>query len=242
MTLNYPQKPNGMYSLKPADFDDIARAVLRENNLASVIESPKEVDILYLIKECLYLDVYSKNLSPDKSVMGLMAFHDSTIPCYDLRFKPTTFDVVAGNIVIDMSLSGQRQLPRRRFTLAHELAHWILHRSYHSPTNQVYALRKQGYLSCKEVTHSIRQRDAKTDSEKEEAQANALAAALLMPKGAFLSCATIELRKKHGQNTTSFIREDDPISYKEALEHIASVFNVSFQATEIRLDHFDLLA
>lgn len=241
MILDYPQKPNGMYSLKPDNFDNIARAVLRENNLAAVVETPKEVDILYLIKDCLYLDVYSKNLSPDKSVMGLMAFHDSIIPCYDLHFKPTTFDVVAGNIVIDMSLSGQRQLPRRRFTLAHELSHWILHRSYHSPTNQVYALRK-GYLSCNEATFGIKERNARTNSEKEEAQANALAAALLMPKSAFLSCVCKELRKKHGQAASAFFKEEDPTSYKESLEIIASVFNVSLQATEIRLDHFELLA
>jgi hypothetical protein len=111
-----------MYKLHKPDFDDIALELLRKH-LSTVIDIPCEIDINYLIRDCLYLDVYSKRLSPDKSVLGLVAFDDTTIPCYDLHFNPTTFDVYAGNIVIDLSLSGQRQLPRRRFTLAHELSH-----------------------------------------------------------------------------------------------------------------------
>ena len=94
MKLNYEQEANGMYKLRKPDFDDIALELLREH-LATAIDSPCEIDINYLIRDCLYLDVYSKHLSPDKSVLGLVAFDDTTIPCYDLHFNPTTFDVFA---------------------------------------------------------------------------------------------------------------------------------------------------
>ncbi|OJU09171.1 MAG: hypothetical protein BGN88_08445 [Clostridiales bacterium 43-6] len=241
MKLSYEQEPNGMYKLHKTDFDDIALMLLREY-LASVVDSPGEVDINYLIKDCLYLDVYCKNLSANKSILGLVAFEDTTIPCYNLHFEPTTFDLVAGNIVLDMSLSGQRQLPRRRFTLAHELSHWILHRSYHSPSNQVFALKKVGYLPCGESEISIKKKALVTESDKEEWQANSLAAAILMPKFAFLHCAYQELRQHFGTGAAVFSETVDHDKYKAAVGNIAAVFNVSFQATEIRLDQFNLIA
>jgi len=240
LKLNYGQESNGMYKLNKPDFDNIALALLREH-LANVIDSPREVDISHLIKDCLYLDVYSKHLSPDKSVLGLVAFEDTTIPCYDLHFNPTTVDIVAGNIVIDLSLSGQRQLPRRRFTLAHELSHWVLHRSYHSPINQVFALKKVNYLPCGDADIAIKKKALLTDSDKEEWQANSLAAAILMPKFSFLQCAHQEIRRQYGALNSSISDMDDPERYRSTVENIAGVFNVSFQATEIRLDQFDLI-
>ena len=240
MNLNYGQESNGMYKLNKSDFDNIALVLLR-GHLATVIDSPHEVDINYLIKDCLYLDVYSKHLSPDKSVLGLVAFEDTTIPCYDLHFNPTTIDIVAGNIVIDLSLSGQRQLTRRRFTLAHELSHWVLHRSYHSPINQVFALKKVGYLPCGDTEIAIKKKALMTDSDKEEWQANSLAAAILMPKFAFLQCAHQEIKRQYGASKSPINDMDDPDRYRSTVENIAGVFNVSFQATEIRLDQFDLI-
>ncbi len=241
MKLDYEQESNGMYKLFKADYDNIALMLLRKH-CASVVDSPREVDINHLVKDCFYLDIYSKNLSPDKSILGLVAFEDTTIPCYDLHFRPTTFNVVAGNIVIDISLSGRHQTPRRRFTIAHELSHWLLHRSFHSPINQVYALRKAEYLLCGETTVAVKKRELLTDFDIEEAQANALAAAILMPKFAFLTCAFGEIKKQYGCKATAFESEIDPAKYIEAIGNIASVFNVSIQATEIRLDQFDLLA
>jgi len=241
LVLEYEQEQNGMYKLDKPDFDDIALMLLREYT-ASVIDSPCEVDINYIIKDCLYLDVYSKHLSANKSILGLIAFEDTAIPCYNLRFEPITFDALAGNIVIDLSLSGQQHIPRRRFTLAHELAHWIIHRSYHSPTNQVFSFRKTGYLSCGESSIEVRNKILSKESDKEESQANSLAAAILMPKIAFLTYAYEQLRIHFGKWATVFTSEEDPQRYREALGSIASAFNVSMQATEIRLDQFDLLA
>jgi len=240
LNLNFDQETNGMYKLHKPDFDDIALELLREH-LATAIDSPCEIDINYLIRDCLYLDVYSKHLSPDKSILGLVAFDDTTIPCYDLHFNQTTFDVYAGNIVIDLSLSGQWQLPRRRFTLAHELSHWVLHRSYHSPTNQVFALKKTGYLPCGDATIAVKKKVLKTDSDKEEWQANSLAAAILMPKFAFLYCAHQEIRRQYGALSSPINDSDDPERYKTTIENIAGVFNVSYQATEIRLDQYNLI-
>ena len=107
MKLEYPQYENGMYKLGKADFDDIAYEILDEY-LPDALNSPKVVDINYLIKDCLYLNVFSKNITVDKSVLGLIAFENATLPCYDLAFNRTQMDLQAGDIVIDLSLSGKQ--------------------------------------------------------------------------------------------------------------------------------------
>ncbi len=81
-----------------------------------------------------------------------------------------------------------------------------------------------------------------TDSDREETQANALAAAILMPKMAFLTCAYDELQRQFGADAIAFTEKDAPARYLDAIGNIASIFNVSLQATQIRLDQFDLLA
>lgn len=241
MKLDYTQDSAGMYKLRKSDFDDIALMILREH-LASMVDIPQEVDIGYLIKDCFFLNVHSKHLSADKSVLGLVAFEDTRIPCYDLSFSPAVLDLCAGDIVVDLSLSGRRQFPRRRFTLAHELSHWILHRSYHSPINQEFALRKESYVSCDSSTIESVSVMMKSDFDREEWQANSLAASLLMPKFPFLQIAHEKLRRYFGDAAEVYNKADNPTNYYEAVGILATVFNVSIKATEIRLDNLNLLA
>ena len=241
MKLEYEQEPNGMYQLYKPDFDDIALKFLREY-LSSVIDLPQEVDINYIVRECLYLDMYSKNLSPDKSVLGLIAFADTTIPCYDLHFNPLKFDVKEGSIVIDLSLSGKRQLTRRRFTIAHEVSHWILHRSYHSPRNQEYELRKHNaYLPSMSSNIERKYKKLETETDREEWQANSLAAAILMPKFAFLDYTYKEIYRQYGVGINIISDAEDPERYRTAISNIAEAFNVSIQATEIRLNQLNII-
>ncbi|OQB13017.1 MAG: hypothetical protein BWY15_01981 [Firmicutes bacterium ADurb.Bin193] len=241
MELNYPQKSNGMFIISRDDMDDIANQVLR-NEIPSVAEFAKEVDIVYLAKECLFLDILSKCLSPDKSTLGLIAFEDDSISCYDLRYNQKTLDILGGTIVVDISLSGQVNLPRRRFTIAHEVAHWILHRTYHSPTNQKFALKT---VSCdsKNIENIIFIPDSdlrliRTDPEWEEWQADGLAAALLMPSIPFQRLAIDKISYYYGGNMKQINIQLDPYIYGNIIRDISNVFNVSFAATEIRLKRF----
>lgn len=239
MVLDYPQYPNGMYRLQRKDFDDIAREILKEY-MPGIVDVQKEVDMNYLIKECLYLTVKSKNITADKSVLGLIAFEDATVPCYDLMFNPIQVDLTAGDVLIDMSLSGNAAMTRRRFTLAHEASHWILHRSYHSPTNPKFEFRKT-YEMSEEKNIERKYRKLETDTDREEWQANSLAAALLMPKIAFMKTALYEIWRTYGSEEYQLIN-DGSDEYREVIQRISSVYNVSGQATEIRLDQLKLLA
>lgn len=74
--------------------------------------------------------------------------------------------VRAGTILIDERLCDPSKLGRLRFTCAHELAHWVLHKLY-SGTGDVAAYN--GNVSSDE-SHGIIER-----------QADTLASALLMP-------------------------------------------------------------
>lgn len=238
MVLDYPQYPNGMYRLHKGDFDNIARDVMKEY-MPGCVDVQQEVDINFLMKECLYLTVRSKNLTADKSVLGLIVFEDATVPCYDLSFNPIDLDLSAGDVLIDISLSGTQNVPRRRFTLAHEASHWILHRSYHSPTNQKYEFRKPYNISLgRDIERRFRKFE--TENDREEWQANSLAAALLMPKIAFTKTALREINRMYGYEQYP-LKPDGSEEYKEVIQRIASVYNVSMQATEIRLDQLDLL-
>lgn len=238
MVLAYPQYPNGMYRLYKRDFDNIALMIMKEY-LPDSVDKIGEVDIYYLIKECLFLNVRSKNIAADKSVLGLIAFEDAKVPCYDLSYRPIELDLNAGDILIDMSLSGNRNIPRRRFTLAHEASHWILHRSYHSPTNQKFEFRKP-YLKTYGKDLERRFTGFKTENDEEEWQANSLAAALLMPKIPFIEYALNEIQRIFGEEA-DFLIDDQSEDYVIAVENIASMFNVSRQAAEIRLEQLGLL-
>ncbi len=238
MVLDYPQYSNGMYELHKRDFDDIARLVMEEY-MPEQVDVPKEVDINYLIRECLFLTVKSKHITADKSVLGLIAFEEAMVPCYDLAFNPIEVHLDAGDILIDLSLSGNRSSTRRRFTLAHEASHWILHRSYHSPTNQKYEFRKP-YKSSMGSDIERRFRKLVTENDIEEWQANSLAAALLMPKAAFIETAMDSIKEIYGKAQKKIYKNDSD-EYNNVIERIATIYNVSAPAAEIRLDQLNIL-
>jgi len=150
MELNYRQKPNGMYILNKGQMDDIAEMLLREY-APSALEHAQPVDIYSLAEEGLFLDLQYKPLTLNGSILGMTVFEDSEISYFDEMLHPTTATHEAATVLIHSGLRGNKHLGRRRFTVAHECSHWVLHRSYHSPTNQKYTLRTQRfpYFACR---------------------------------------------------------------------------------------------
>lgn len=237
MKLDYPQYENGMYKLNRADFEDIAYEIL-DKYLPDTLIAPGVVDINYLIRDCLYLNIYSKNITADKSVLGLIAFEDATLHCYDLAFNRTKIDLQAGDIVIDLSLSGTQMQFRRRFTLAHEMAHWILHRSYHSPINQQFEFRKPYKVTqASDVEKNFKR--VFSDTDREEWQANSLAAAILMPRNVF-NHAVFNCKMTHfvDKDRIRFASKDD---CNEFFNYLSNIFKVSRQAAEIRLAQLGII-
>lgn len=234
MNLNYPQKDNGMYVLRKGQMDEIATMVFKEY-ASQVLEYPQPVNIDSLAEDCLYLSIKYKYISFDNKVLGLTAFGDVRIPCLDDLFRPTEIDIPEGTIVINSGLLGNKQHSRRRYTTAHEVSHWILHRSYHSPTNQQYQFRtaRDRLIACRSASIESDRHELKTDNDWEEWQADTLAAAILMPLNTFQYTASRFIREYAGQ---SYLTADyRSFGYNQVLDKVADVFKVSKKAAEIRM-------
>ena len=244
MTLNYPKKSNGMYIIRKDQFDDIATAVLSEYAPQN-LQRPMPLDIDYFISDCLYITQIYRYLSYNAAVLGMMAFGDVEVPCLDSMFNPGKLAVAEGTMLVDSSLMGHESLPRNRFTKAHEVSHWILHRCYHSPDHKDYDLRtaKTRYIACrKDAIERPRYGSYKvwTENDWEEWQADRLGASLLMPRDTFTEAAHDAFRHndvRHGY----LVKGQNMASYIGAVEEISGKFVVSKKAAEIRLQQLGML-
>ena len=78
-----------------------------------------------------------------------------------------------------------------------------------------------------------------TDSDREEWQANSLAAAILMPENVFRDAALDSKLANHVvKGKINFTDEDD---YKDFLNYLSDIFEVSRQAAEIRLEQLEMI-
>lgn len=145
---------------------------------------------------------------------------EQVVTSMGIQIKPFDFgDDVSGALLIDKEKSVIGYNPfeppvRQRFTIAHELGHYILHLK--SAKSKLFVDKKILY----------RNQESSTGQVVQERQANNFAATILMP--AFMIYE--EVRKKE----LKFI---DEYSIKE----LADTFNVSQQAMTIRLTNLDML-
>lgn len=148
--------------LQDAEFEDAAALMLVEygNQHGQVTAPPVPID--EIIEEHVKLAIEIRDLRdefPEGDVLGAIYFNDR-------------------RIVVDQSLVPEdfpNMLGRYRFTLAHELGHWRLHRHLY--------LRRAGERSLltdgpARPNHVLRARQ----SDPKEVQANRFASCLLMPK------------------------------------------------------------
>jgi len=231
MVLNYQQKINGLYILDKEDIDEIATMTLNKY-LPNVLTQERSVDIEALAENSLFLTIRYEAIAHEETILGAIALDDSEgVPCYGDKYQTTKTALPAGTVLINSCLLEDASKSRLRFTIAHEAAHWLLHRSYYSPTNQQYKFREQRlpYIACRDANFKpIERHKLKTDEEWMEWQANALAASLLMPLAPFRSVANWALRVCD-RNYLS------PYADRELIEEIAKTFMVSRTAADVRL-------
>lgn len=236
MHLNYPQKANGLYLLKRNDIEEIATGVLKEH-MPDVLNTPKAVDVNWLAEEEYGLDIQHHYLTLDRSILGLIAFAKESIELMDIMFHPYEAEIEEGTIIIERSLTGYNKVTRYRFTEAHELSHWLIHRSFHSPTNKQYECRRanQKLIACRSNDIESTKYNKRDDYDWMEWQADAMAAAILMPKDTF-SEACESISKKLGINPVSLpISSLSKRSGYQLVKYLADLFNVSCSAVTIRL-------
>jgi len=150
-----------------ATLEAIARNTLRDYDPALVYGPPTAVPIEKLAR-MLGLSIEYQCLRKTGWLLGEMVYDTTYVPVYLTDLKCYGLILVSGRtIILDESLLDGPNDGRLRFTCAHEIAHWLLHRELFTGTGQAAALV-----------------DLKRSSEENpviEKQANQLATMLLMP-------------------------------------------------------------
>ena len=148
-------------------------------------------------------------------VLGETIFDDGGAIIYDYDLPGyTVIKVKGGTILIDSSLCGEDvSTGRLRFTCAHELAHWLLHKKIYSGTGESAAM-----VTEQNITES--------QNNTLETQANLLGSILLMPLPQVKRC---------------FYRLQPGRDRQQLIADMADVFQVSKQAMRIRLENHHLL-
>lgn len=128
---------------------------------------------------------------------------------------------ISGVLFIDkgrgiIGLSPNENIVRKRFTIAHELGHYVLHR-----------LNKELFVDHKQFKAVFRDQESSTGEIEQEREANAFAAALLMPKHLLIE----EIKK------VMFDLGDDQ---DDVIKKLADTFKVSSQAMTYRIANLNL--
>ena len=190
----------------------IARNTLKRCHSDYLNQAPQAVPIEKLVEDVFGLGIEYMCLTESGDELGRMIYDDG----YTTRFNPEIDNyelvkVTAGTILVDARLlSDPKRYGRFRFTLAHELAHWILHRELFSGTKTAAA------------TYGI----GNADNNMLEWQANYLATAILMPVG----------QVKRGFYR---LRMQASIGI-DVVSALANIFEVSKQSMRIRLTELGL--
>ena len=147
-----------------AAFEVIARQVLCEYDDKIYFGAPQAVPVEDIIEK-LGLNLEYQYIRKDGRILGKTIFEDGLDIVWDMDEQQyILLPVKAGTIIIDASLcEDENNFGRLRFTCAHELAHWLLHKSIFDKLSEDTDV------------------ELMTEECGLEVQANILASALLMP-------------------------------------------------------------
>lgn len=146
--------------------DCIANGLLKNyQNGMYLYGAPRSIPIEEIIEVEYKLTIEYVKLRKSGNVLGQTVFENCFVPVYDKENEQyTIIEVQPGTILIDEALLEEENMGRYRYTLAHELSHWILHHKIFDNSQE---------SAAKTTTES---------NSKTEWQADALAASILMPK------------------------------------------------------------
>lgn len=158
---------------RPQTLETIARNTLMQYDEMYLNGKPHAVPIETIIEKTFGLRIEYQYLINDGRELGRMIYDNGITIYYDREtMNYALMRVEGGTMLIEASLlEDEKCYGRLRFTLAHELAHYILHKRIFSGTGVAAALYNQD-----------------TDEDATEWQANYLAKAILMPNGQIKRC------------------------------------------------------
>ncbi len=199
--------------------DRLALSTLDEL-LPGCSDTPQPTD-LYRLADNLGLMVVEGYLSPRGDILGMTVFGQGLVEYVTpgLEYRCEVMDEGTVMLMPDPTL-------RKRFTLAHEISHWLLHREVFGYGRQALrCLCREASLCCDFAP--------KTTEEWLEWQANAMASCLLMPLTAF-SRAVYDANP-HFSARPYLVEGIENNSCEKTVDHICRTFGVSRTAARIRL-------
>ncbi len=146
--------------------DHLAQNVVKGYDPELLLREPCPIPIEELMEFQCELRIRYECLSKNGAIHGMTIFQDGLVPVYDSMKKVYTNTIASVNdVFIDKSLLGKNRVNRLRFTLAHEMAHWLIHQEQ---------CQQESGIACK-TSHQF--------TNQIERDADYLAAAILMPQG-----------------------------------------------------------
>lgn len=146
------------------------------------------------------------------------------------------FDLDSNSIFISNSL--EHHSPRWRFTLAHELGHFLLHRKLFTKNPEVNLMDSSESIDLENV--------GKSDAMRLEWQANSFASSLLMPRLKliqFIAKLLIRYEVRTSNHAVIYLdnQRNNIITFRKIATHIAKEFNVSITMVTYRLMQLNIL-
>lgn len=200
-----------IYPYRKEVLETIARRALLEYDPCLLYE-PCAIPVELIIEKRFDLTLEYHYIRKNGRVLGETVFLDTPIPIFNSEARKYELaPIKGGTIIVDASLLNIRNDGRLRYTCAHELAHWLIHKDFYIRLGETAAMTKTISKSS-EADMTI------------ERQADRLGSYLLMPSG---------LIKKAFHRGS---RLPD-----ESINTLADQFGVSRQAMKIRLTEMRLI-
>jgi|OM-RGC.v1.009501609 Zn-dependent peptidase ImmA (M78 family) len=246
--LDFRKKKNGVPILSQQEIDNMAEALLMDYD-PELLEQPTSLDIEMFSESYVELEMDYKDLTPDQSILGATVFGDGYTKVYDFdKGEMVPIPVVEGTVIIDNSLLNPEQLRRGRFTLGHEIGHWLFHRHmYIVDKNQITLFddlpETEPIIKCRNNDIENPGRKLETDDDWMEWHADYFASALLMPKTTFKK-AVQKMFMQVGLLDSYYRLGTDHDLDLWALQlprDLADIFNVSVAAARIRLKKLGII-
>ena len=176
----------------------------------------------------LKLDVKIERLCTDESICGVTAYSD-TILISEINGVKVPLPIKQNQVLLDIHFMQpgniQKLCGKRRFTLAHECAHQFL---YQMESDEGKAACRKMYTNKKAFTA----RELKTKEDWNEWQANALGAALILPKRDV--CLVVDYMTR-GRKLFSTFGNLDRLG-NMVVNEVSDIFHASPSAVKIRLE------
>lgn len=180
------------------------------------------------LAEVLGLEVDYQILSLDGTILGVTAPDEQYVSVYDNE-QECCYYLDGNTILIDTRLcASPKTIGRKNYTLAHEISHQILYKAFpdtYSSANRIMCDYRRTSSNRKKVTNWT------------EWQADALAAALLLPKDAILDGMFLF---SLGEHINTLSRKYTPNKYDNFC-YLATALGVSQSALAYRMEQLGLL-